>query len=58
MYIFKSVRENANTSENLTENMTLTSFSKGDWGIEIWSIGLPPTRSKTLAKVECPFGCL
>ena len=30
---------------------------KGDWGIEIWSLGLLPTGSKTLAEVRRPFGC-
>ena len=30
---------------------------KGDWGIEIWSLGLLPTGSKTLAEVGRPFGC-
>ena len=30
---------------------------KGDWGIEIWSPGLLPTCSKTLAEVGRPFGC-
>ena len=30
---------------------------KGDWGIEMWSLGLLPTGSKTLAEVGRPFGC-
>ena len=33
------------------------STPKGDWGIEIWSLGLLPTGSKTLAEVGRPFGC-
>ena len=30
---------------------------KGNWGIEIWSLGLFPTGSKTLAEVGRLFGC-
>ena len=30
---------------------------KGDWGIEIWPLGLFTTGSKTLAEVGGPFGC-
>ena len=30
---------------------------KGDWGKEIWSLGLLPTGSRTLAEVVRPFGC-
>ena len=28
-----------------------------NWGLEIWSLGLLPTGSKTLAEVGRPFGC-
>ena len=30
-------------------------YPKGDWGIEIWSLGLLPTGSKTLAEVGRPL---
>ena len=42
------------------KNWFIPSFifqSKGDWGHEIWSRSLLPIGSKTLAKVERPFGC-
>ena len=32
-------------------------YPKVDWGNEIWSLGLLPTDSKTLAEVGRPFGC-
>ena len=31
--------------------------AKGDWGKEIWSLGLLPTGSKSLAEVGRPLGC-
>ena len=38
-------------------NLTSIPRHQGDWGIEIWSLGLLPTGSKTLAQVGGPFGC-
>ena len=32
-------------------------FPKGDWGNEMWSLGLLPTGGETLAEVGRPFGC-
>ena len=37
--------------------LSCNSAPKGDWGIEIWSLGLLSTGSKTLTKVGRPFGC-
>ena len=32
-------------------------YPKGDWGNEMWSLGLLPTGSKTFAEKKRPFGC-
>ena len=42
---------------NARTNFSMRTHPKGDWGIEIWSLGLLPTGSKTLAEVGRPFGC-
>ena len=45
------------SSEPFVSSFLSPPYPKGDWAIEIWSLGLLPTGSKTLVEVRRPFGC-